>query len=53
MNIFEQQARHINRRHGVRAVLLIVAAVCMGTALSSGWWTAGLAALAVSEIFRD
>lgn len=53
MNVFKQQAQHINRRHGVRSVLLIAAAVFAGVALDSGWWTAGLVALAASEIFRD
>ena len=53
MNVFEAQAKITQQRRWLRIASLIAAAVSAGTALASGWWTAGLLALAFSEIFRD
>ena len=53
MNVFEAQIKIASQRRWLRIASLIVAAVSTGIALDSGWWTAGLLALAFSEIFRD
>lgn len=53
MNIFEEQIFALAARRQLRIATLLVGAVCTGVALGSGWWIAGLLALAFSEIFRD
>lgn len=53
MNIFEERIFAIAARRQLRIATLLAGAVCIGVALNSGWWTAGLLALAFSEIFRD
>jgi hypothetical protein len=53
MNIFEERIFALTARRQLRIATLIVGSVCIGVALDSGWWIAGLLALAFSEIFRD